>query len=54
MGSKYANMVISCLTCLDKDNQYFREESDFYDSNGVLIGESYIEQVILELQQIAV
>jgi serine/threonine protein kinase len=54
VGSKYSNVVVSCLSCLDRDNQGFGDESEFQDSDGVVIGVKYIERVLLELQQIAV
>ena len=54
VGPKYSNVVVSCLSCLDRDNQGFGDESKFQDSDGVVIGVKYIEGVLLELQQIAV
>jgi hypothetical protein len=54
VGSKYSNVVVSCLTCLDRDNQGLGDESEFRDPDGVVIGVNYIERVLLELQQINV
>lgn len=54
VGSRYAGVVVSCLTCLDEDNQGLGDESEFRDSDGVVIGVRYIEKILLELQQIAV
>jgi hypothetical protein len=54
VGPKYGNVVVSCLSCRDKDNQGFGDESEFQDSDGVVIGVKYIERVLHELQQIAV
>jgi hypothetical protein len=51
VGPKYSNVVVSCLSCLDRDNG---DESEFQDSDGVVIGVKYIERVLFELQQIAV
>jgi hypothetical protein len=45
MGSKYANIVQTCLTCLDKGNEDFGDESEFQDRDGVLIAVRYIEKV---------
>jgi hypothetical protein len=51
VGPKYSNVVVSCL---DGENQRFGDESEFQDSDGMVIGVKYIENVLLELQQIAV
>ncbi|KAF8243019.1 hypothetical protein K440DRAFT_606725 [Wilcoxina mikolae CBS 423.85] len=45
MGGRYTDVVVSCLTCLDKDNDAFGEEGELVDEDGVLIGVSYIEVV---------
>lgn len=47
MGNKYANIVLTCLTCLDKNNENFGEESEFQDDDGVLVAVRYIEKVSL-------
>ncbi len=47
VGSKYSNVVVSCLTCLD-------EEAEFRDDDGVIIGVKYIERVLFELRDIVV
>jgi hypothetical protein len=47
VGSKYSNVVVSCLSCLDGENQGFGDESD---SDGMVIGVKYIKRVLLELQ----
>jgi serine/threonine protein kinase len=49
MGSKYANIVQTCLTCLDKGNEEFGDESEFQDKDGVLIAVRYIEKVSCHL-----
>jgi hypothetical protein len=51
VGPKYSNVVVSCL---DGKNQGFGDESEFQDSDGMVIDVKYIERVLLELQQIAV
>ena len=48
MGNVYTNVVISCLTCRDPQNQGFGDESDFKDSDGILVGVRYIEKVRLK------
>lgn len=45
MGKVYTNVVISCLTCLDKDNPGFGDVNDFTDEDGILVGVRYIEKV---------
>jgi hypothetical protein len=47
MGSVYTNVVLSCLTCLDSNNQGFGDESNFMDEDGILVGVRYIEKVML-------
>ncbi|KAI0386883.1 hypothetical protein F5Y04DRAFT_288689 [Hypomontagnella monticulosa] len=54
MGSKYAEVVKTCLTCLDKDNEDFGDESEFMDEDGIIVGVRYIEKVILRLNSISV
>lgn len=44
MGEIYADIVTSCLTCLDKDNTGFGDESQFEDEDGILVGVRYIEK----------
>jgi len=45
MGRKYTEIVVTCLTCLDKSNNGFGDESEFLDENGILIGVRFIEKV---------
>ena len=45
MGSRYARVVETCLTCLDIDNVDFGDESEFRDTDGVLVAVRYIEKV---------
>lgn len=40
----YTSVVLSCLTCLDRDNHAFGDESEFIDEDGVLVGVRYIEK----------
>ena len=37
MGQRYADIVESCLTCLDKTNTDFGNEKEFMDEDGVLV-----------------
>lgn len=45
MGKKYTQVVISCLTCLDRHNEGFGDESEFEDEDGILVGVRFIEKV---------
>ncbi|EKJ68655.1 hypothetical protein FPSE_11166 [Fusarium pseudograminearum CS3096] len=45
IGSKYAEIVETCLTCLDDGNADFGDESEFLDADGVLVGVRYIEKL---------
>ena len=45
MGTKYARIVETCLTCLDEENTDFGDERQFQDADGVLVGLRYIEKV---------
>ena len=45
MGDIYTEIVVSCLTCLDKNNTHFGDEYDFEDEDGILVGVRYIEKV---------
>ncbi|KAI1126652.1 hypothetical protein F5Y10DRAFT_266857 [Nemania abortiva] len=45
MGSKYAEVVKTCLTCLGKGNMDFSNESEFVDEDGIVVGVKYVEKV---------
>ena len=45
IGERYCQVVVNCLTCLDKDNTDFGDQSEFEDEDGVLIGVKYIQKV---------
>jgi hypothetical protein len=45
MGDRYSAIVVSCLTCLDKDNLDFGDEFELLDEDGVTIGVRYIQTV---------
>jgi hypothetical protein len=44
-GQRFANVVVDCLICLDKDNERFGNEKDFMDEDGIAVGVRYIEKV---------
>lgn len=45
MGDKYAEIVETCLTCLDPANADFGDEREFEDEYGIRVGARYIEKV---------
>lgn len=45
MGRKYTEIVVTCLTCLDKSDNSFGDEAEFLDENGLLVGVRFIEKV---------
>ncbi|KAK5050438.1 hypothetical protein LTR84_003719 [Exophiala bonariae] len=45
MGKRYTEIVVACLTCLDKGVTTLGEESDFEDEDGILVAVRYIEKV---------
>jgi len=44
MGSRYAQVVHTCLTCLDPNNVGFGHEVEFQDEDGIRIGVRYMEK----------
>jgi serine/threonine protein kinase len=49
MGTNYAEIVETCLTCLDENNADFGDEHEFLDQDGIRVGVRYIEKVTLSL-----
>lgn len=45
MGTRYSDVVVTCLTCLDAKNVDFGEKADFEDADGIEVGVRYIEKV---------
>jgi hypothetical protein len=45
MGAIYADIVITCFLCLDKDNTRFGDEEDFLYKDNMVVGVRYIEKV---------
>jgi hypothetical protein len=45
MGRRYAEAVLVCLKCLDKEDNPFAVDAELLDENGVLIGVRFIEKV---------
>ncbi|KAI4705573.1 hypothetical protein J4E81_000456 [Alternaria sp. BMP 2799] len=49
MGDMYAEVVETCLTCLDSGNLDFGDEEAFEDEDGIRVGARYIEKVLIRL-----
>ena len=45
MGSRFAEIVETCLTCLEPDNVDFGDQREFEDEDGIRVGVRYIEKV---------
>ncbi|KAH8896322.1 hypothetical protein GQ53DRAFT_852452, partial [Thozetella sp. PMI_491] len=45
VGSKYAEVVKTCLTCMDEGNKDFGNEREFEDEDGIVVGVKYVEKV---------
>jgi serine/threonine protein kinase len=54
MGDKYSAVVVTCLTCLDKDNEDFGDENEMSDEEGILVAVRFIEKILLKLNEISV
>lgn len=54
MGNIYTAVVVTCLTCLDSNNEDFGEEESMRDEDGILIGVMFIEKVLFRLDSIMV
>lgn len=40
MGHKYSSVLVTCLTCLDEENETFSEEQEMFDENGIFVSQS--------------
>ena len=45
MGNKYTDVVLSCLRCLDENENGFGHSEEFQDADGILVGVRFIEDV---------
>jgi hypothetical protein len=54
MGTKFTQVVITCLTCLDDDNPDFGNPQEFQDEDEIRIGSRYIEKVSRYLQYMSI
>ncbi|RYP79592.1 hypothetical protein DL769_002902 [Monosporascus sp. CRB-8-3] len=51
MGDRYADVVMTCLTCLDRDGN-FGDQGDVSDANGILVGVRFLETIFGQLNEI--
>ena len=54
MGRKYAQVVMACLTCLDKDSTLLGNEADFLDEDGIVVAVRYIEKILMRIKEISI
>lgn len=47
MGQIYTDVVLSCLKCLDRNNEAFGDQGDLEDEDGIEVGVRYIEKVLV-------
>ena len=52
IGTKYKEVVLACLTCMDDQNVDFGTAEDLLDDDGMVIGTRYIETVLMKLNEI--
>ena len=50
-GDRYAEVVVTCLTCLDQDND-FGDEDEFTDADEIRVGVRFIETILGRLNEI--
>ncbi|KAK4043823.1 hypothetical protein C8A01DRAFT_43378 [Parachaetomium inaequale] len=51
MGDRYADVVVTCLTCLDRDSS-FGDQGEVSDADGILVGVCFIETIFGQLNEI--
>jgi hypothetical protein len=54
MGDKYSGVVVTCLTCLDKNNENFGDEDEMLDEGGILVAVRFMETILQKLNEINV
>lgn len=45
IGIKFTDVVLACLTCLDREDNTFGEGGEFKDEDGIFVGTRYVEKV---------
>ncbi|KAH6635547.1 hypothetical protein B0J18DRAFT_407059 [Chaetomium sp. MPI-SDFR-AT-0129] len=51
MGDRYTDVVVTCLTCLDRDGN-FGDQGGAADADGILVGVRFIETIFGQLNEI--
>ncbi|KAJ2982151.1 hypothetical protein NUW58_g6501 [Xylaria curta] len=46
VGEIYTNIVVTCITCLDPNNEVFNTKEGLMDEDGVVIGVKFVEHVL--------
>lgn len=55
MGRTFTEVVLSSLTCLDKDaNNELANSPDMYDEDGIAIGVAFIENILMRLESVSI
>lgn len=55
MGRTFTEVVLSSLTCLDKDaNNVLASSPDMYDEDGIAVGVAFIENILMRLESISI
>lgn len=54
IGDRYTRIVISCLTCLDEGSDDFGEEVDASDRDGIALGMKFIQNILLQINEITI
>jgi len=52
IGTKYKEVVLACLMCMDEQNVDFGTADDLLDDDGMVIGTRYVETVLMKLNEI--
>ena len=51
IGDRYAAVVVTCLTCLDKDSDFGEQEED---ANGITLGLRFLDLIFGQLKEIVI
>lgn len=54
MGERYSNVVLTCLTCLDKGNDGIGDEDATQDADGTIVGVQFFEKIMLRIHEIVI
>ncbi|KUI66568.1 CBL-interacting protein kinase 29 [Cytospora mali] len=54
MGQRYTSIVLTCLTCLDANNDGIGDEAEVEDLDGILVGVRFIEKILTQINEIAI